>query len=163
MQISWRSVNPLTPNKSSIPQTDFLDTRRRNIFSRPVVILHDDTTSSNRPTTTAIHFGSRLDLPVSRQSPHLSTVTMSSSPGHRCESTLQQLRCKSTSESRQHPLALNPFMLQWHLLTIYSCAVYVKGKHLSYQRGKRNTYPNTSLLKLEGVDDQKAATYVLSS
>lgn len=38
-------------------------------------------------------------------------------------------------------------------------AVYVKGKHLSYQRGKRNTNPNTSLLKIEGVEDPKAAQY----
>lgn len=38
-------------------------------------------------------------------------------------------------------------------------AVYVKGKHLSYQRGKRNTNPNTSLVKIEGVDDPKAAQY----
>ncbi|KAG9711961.1 hypothetical protein KCU75_g24924, partial [Aureobasidium melanogenum] len=35
--------------------------------------------------------------------------------------------------------------------------LYVKGRHLSYQRGKRNTNPNTSLIKIEGVDDSKAA------
>lgn len=35
--------------------------------------------------------------------------------------------------------------------------LYVKGKHLSYQRGKRNTNPNTSLLKIEGVDDTNAS------
>ncbi|KAJ9660763.1 60S ribosomal protein L33B [Neophaeococcomyces mojaviensis] len=39
--------------------------------------------------------------------------------------------------------------------------LYVKGKHLSYQRGKRNTNPNTSLLKIEGVDDTKAAEFYL--
>ncbi|OAL37495.1 60S ribosomal protein L33-A [Fonsecaea nubica] len=39
--------------------------------------------------------------------------------------------------------------------------VYVKGKHLSYQRGKRNTNPNTSLLKIEGVDDTNAAKFYL--
>ncbi|RMZ89027.1 hypothetical protein DV736_g3746, partial [Chaetothyriales sp. CBS 134916] len=39
--------------------------------------------------------------------------------------------------------------------------LYVKGKHLSYQRGKRNTNPNTSLLKIEGVDDPKAAQFYL--
>ncbi|PNS15363.1 hypothetical protein CAC42_622 [Sphaceloma murrayae] len=37
--------------------------------------------------------------------------------------------------------------------------LYVKGKHLSYQRGKRNTNPNTSLIKIEGVDDAKAAQF----
>ncbi|KAG9195976.1 ribosomal protein L35Ae [Alternaria panax] len=37
--------------------------------------------------------------------------------------------------------------------------LYVKGKHISYQRGKRNTNPGTSLLKLEGVDDVKAAQW----
>jgi large subunit ribosomal protein L35Ae len=35
-----------------------------------------------------------------------------------------------------------------------------RGRHLSYQRGKSNTYPKTSLIKIEGVDDTKAATYV---
>jgi len=37
--------------------------------------------------------------------------------------------------------------------------LYVKGKHLSYQRGKRNTNPNTSLLKIEGVDTPTAAKF----
>ncbi|KAF2490333.1 ribosomal protein L35Ae [Lophium mytilinum] len=32
-------------------------------------------------------------------------------------------------------------------------------KHLSYTRGKRNTSPGTSLLKLEGVDDTNAARF----
>lgn len=35
-----------------------------------------------------------------------------------------------------------------------------RGRHLSYQRGKRNTNPGTSLIKIEGVDDTKAAKYV---
>jgi ribosomal protein L35AE/L33A len=35
----------------------------------------------------------------------------------------------------------------------------VKGKHISYQRGKRNTNPGTSLLKLEGVDNTEAAQW----
>ncbi|KAI9886799.1 MAG: 60S ribosomal protein L33B [Watsoniomyces obsoletus] len=39
--------------------------------------------------------------------------------------------------------------------------LYVKGRHLSYQRGKRNTNPGTSLIKIEGVDDTKAATFYL--
>jgi large subunit ribosomal protein L35Ae len=34
-----------------------------------------------------------------------------------------------------------------------------RGKHVSYQRGKRNTNPGTSLIKIEGVDDSKAATF----
>jgi len=37
--------------------------------------------------------------------------------------------------------------------------LYVKGKHLSYQRGKRNTNPNVSLLQIEGVADTEAATF----
>ncbi|RKF55931.1 60S ribosomal protein L33-B [Erysiphe neolycopersici] len=39
--------------------------------------------------------------------------------------------------------------------------LYVKGRHLSYQRGKRNTNPNTSLIQIEGVSDSKAATFYL--
>jgi hypothetical protein len=35
-----------------------------------------------------------------------------------------------------------------------------RGRHLSYARGKRNTTPGTSLIKLEGVDDTQAAKYV---
>ena len=34
-----------------------------------------------------------------------------------------------------------------------------RGKHISYQRGKRNTNPGTSLLKLEGVDNTDAANF----
>ena len=40
-------------------------------------------------------------------------------------------------------------------------AVYVKGRHLGYQRGKRNTNPNVSLLALEGVDSSEAAEFYL--
>lgn len=32
-----------------------------------------------------------------------------------------------------------------------------RGRHLSYQRGKHEVYPNTSLIKIEGVDDTNAA------
>ncbi|CAA9958082.1 hypothetical protein CFE70_001636 [Pyrenophora teres f. teres 0-1] len=39
--------------------------------------------------------------------------------------------------------------------------LYVKGKHISYQRGKRNTNPGTSLLKLEGVDNVQDANWYL--
>jgi large subunit ribosomal protein L35Ae len=37
---------------------------------------------------------------------------------------------------------------------------YHRGRHLSYQRGKRNTNPNTSLIQIEGVNDTNAAKYV---
>ncbi|GAB7362091.1 hypothetical protein MBLNU230_g2124t1 [Neophaeotheca triangularis] len=37
--------------------------------------------------------------------------------------------------------------------------LYVKGKHISYQRGKRITNPGTSLIKIEGAEDQKAAQF----
>ncbi|KAI2636037.1 ribosomal protein L35Ae [Xylaria nigripes] len=39
--------------------------------------------------------------------------------------------------------------------------LYVKGRHLSYVRSKRTTHPGTSLIKIEGVDDSKAATFYL--
>jgi len=38
--------------------------------------------------------------------------------------------------------------------------LYVKGRHISYQRGKRNTTPGTSLIQIEGVSDTKGAKYV---
>ncbi|EWC45215.1 60S ribosomal protein L33-A [Drechslerella stenobrocha 248] len=36
-----------------------------------------------------------------------------------------------------------------------------RGKHLSYQRGKRNTNPNTSLIKIEGVESTDDAQFYL--
>lgn len=36
----------------------------------------------------------------------------------------------------------------------------LRGRHLSYQRSKNVTTPGTSLIKIEGVDDTKAAKYV---
>ncbi|KAJ5594118.1 uncharacterized protein N7459_000326 [Penicillium hispanicum] len=39
--------------------------------------------------------------------------------------------------------------------------LYVKGRHLSYQRSKHSVNPNTSLVKIEGVDDTKAANFYL--
>lgn len=38
--------------------------------------------------------------------------------------------------------------------------ILCRGRHVSYQRGKRNTNPGTSLIKIEGVDDTNAAKYV---
>lgn len=35
-----------------------------------------------------------------------------------------------------------------------------RGRHLSYQRGKRNTNPGTSLIQIEGVENTEAAKYV---
>ncbi|GME44763.1 60s ribosomal protein l33 [Neofusicoccum parvum] len=37
--------------------------------------------------------------------------------------------------------------------------LYVKGKHVSYCRGKRVTNPNTSILLLEGVQDAQEASF----
>lgn len=37
---------------------------------------------------------------------------------------------------------------------------YRRGRHISYQRGKRNTTPGTSLIQIEGVSDTKGAKYV---
>ncbi|KAK4111923.1 ribosomal protein L35Ae [Canariomyces notabilis] len=36
-----------------------------------------------------------------------------------------------------------------------------QGRHLSYQRGRHNTHPRTSLIKIEGVDDTAAANFYL--
>ncbi|GAQ04587.1 60S ribosomal protein L33-B [Aspergillus lentulus] len=42
-----------------------------------------------------------------------------------------------------------------------TCTVYVKGRHLSYQRSKRAVNPNTSLIKIDGVDSTEAANFYL--
>ncbi|KAK1600666.1 ribosomal protein L35Ae-domain-containing protein [Colletotrichum navitas] len=39
--------------------------------------------------------------------------------------------------------------------------LYVKGRHLSYQRSRHVTHPKTSLIKIEGVDDTNAANFYL--
>lgn len=38
-----------------------------------------------------------------------------------------------------------------------------RGRHISYQRGKRITTPGTSLIQIEGVSDTKGAKYVEQS
>lgn len=40
-------------------------------------------------------------------------------------------------------------------------AVYVKGKHLSYQRSKNVTNPKISLIKIDGVQNPKEASFYL--
>lgn len=56
-------------------------------------------------------------------------------------------------------------VLIWHdtNTTPFFCfiIVYVKGKHVSYQRSKNVTNPNTSLIKIEGVADKDAAKFYL--
>ncbi|RYP63824.1 hypothetical protein DL771_009107 [Monosporascus sp. 5C6A] len=37
--------------------------------------------------------------------------------------------------------------------------LYVKARHLGYQRSRHTTHPKTSLVKIEGVDDTNAANY----
>ncbi|CAL3962177.1 hypothetical protein PZA11_000592 [Diplocarpon coronariae] len=39
--------------------------------------------------------------------------------------------------------------------------LYVKGRHISYARGKRNTTPGVSLIQIEGVSDTKGANFYL--
>ncbi|BCS22303.1 60S ribosomal protein eL33 [Aspergillus puulaauensis] len=39
--------------------------------------------------------------------------------------------------------------------------LYVKGRHLSYQRSKRAVNPNTSLIKIDGVDNTEGANFYL--
>ncbi|GAO47597.1 hypothetical protein G7K_1798-t2 [Saitoella complicata NRRL Y-17804] len=39
--------------------------------------------------------------------------------------------------------------------------LYVKGRHLSYQRGKRNTNPDVSLIKIEGCDTKEESQFYL--
>src|SRR5436190_3804286 len=53
----------------------------------------------------------------------------------------------------QHRYAISMFIVNYRL--------YVRGKHVSYTRGKRNTSPNTSLIKIEGCDNIKHAEFYL--
>lgn len=54
---------------------------------------------------------------------------------------------------------LNRFSIMNELLT--STAVYVKGKHISYQRSKSVQNPNVSLVKIEGVVSPEDAKFYL--
>ena len=46
-------------------------------------------------------------------------------------------------------------------ITDADCRLYVRGKHVSYTRGKRNTSPSISLIKIEGCDTIKDAEFYL--
>ena len=39
--------------------------------------------------------------------------------------------------------------------------LYVRGKHISFTRGKRNSSPSTSLIKIEGCDTIQGAEFYL--
>ncbi|KAG4303484.1 hypothetical protein PCANB_000147 [Pneumocystis canis] len=39
--------------------------------------------------------------------------------------------------------------------------LYVKGRHLSYQRGKRNTNPNVSIIRIDGVTTKEDTSFYL--
>ncbi|WFD34021.1 60S ribosomal protein L33A [Malassezia cuniculi] len=39
--------------------------------------------------------------------------------------------------------------------------LYSKGRIMGHQRGKRNSHPNTTLVKIEGVENTKDATFYL--
>ncbi|KAK3935667.1 ribosomal protein L35A [Diplogelasinospora grovesii] len=39
--------------------------------------------------------------------------------------------------------------------------LYVKARHLGYQRSRHTTHPSTSLVKIEGVDNTEAANFYL--
>lgn len=41
------------------------------------------------------------------------------------------------------------------------CRLYVKGRHLSYQRGKRNSNPNVSIIKIDGVTSKEETLFYL--
>lgn len=52
--------------------------------------------------------------------------------------------------------------LLWHTEQFTNnLIVYVKGKHLSYQRSKRVNNPNVSLIKIEGVEGPEDAKFYL--
>lgn len=46
-----------------------------------------------------------------------------------------------------------------HIFMIHTNTVYVKGKHISYQRSKRVVNPNVSLVKIEGVSNPDEAKF----
>lgn len=39
--------------------------------------------------------------------------------------------------------------------------LYVKARHLTYQRGRRTTHPQTSVVQIEGVEDPNGAKFYL--
>ncbi|TQS38769.1 hypothetical protein Golomagni_00717, partial [Golovinomyces magnicellulatus] len=69
------------------------------------------------------------------------------------------LSCNSKHKlARKHAVGCRPpFICEVKIVLINDC----RGRHLSYQRGKRNTNPGTSLIQIEGVADSKAANFYL--
>ena len=53
------------------------------------------------------------------------------------------------------------YLLSRRTLTFCSSRLYQKGRILGHKRGKRNSKPNTSLLKLEGVTNKEDAQFYL--
>lgn len=54
-----------------------------------------------------------------------------------------------------------PMIIRNNILLTFNSTVYVKGKHLSYQRSKRVNNPNVSLVKIEGVATPEDAKFYL--
>ena len=48
-----------------------------------------------------------------------------------------------------------------HFLTNFLFSLYTKGIVLGYKRGQRNQQTNTSLIKIEGVNDKKETAFYL--
>ncbi|OBT47565.1 hypothetical protein VE00_03008 [Pseudogymnoascus sp. WSF 3629] len=59
------------------------------------------------------------------------------------------------------PLFVTRLQVQEAVRDDFVPPVYVKGRHLSYQRGKRITTPGTSLIKIEGVENTEGANFYL--
>lgn len=55
---------------------------------------------------------------------------------------------------------LNIYLISSVLFLLFQ-TVYVKGRHLSYQRSKRVTNPNVSLIQIEGVANPQDAQFYL--
>ena len=47
------------------------------------------------------------------------------------------------------------------LTSVFQTRLYSKGRIMGHQRGKRNTYPKTTLVRIEGVDSTKDAQFYL--
>jgi len=67
----------------------------------------------------------------------------------------------TTDPPPQHNNARGTTQVAEVLVASLHCRLYVRGKHVSFTRGKRNSKPNTSLIKIEGCDSIQDAEFYL--
>lgn len=103
----------------------------------------------NHPTA----FPSRIELAQARRKRSVMGNTKPPIPSARARREHRSLRQMS------HGSWTGSSCVVWDVITD---SLSIRGRHLSYQRSRHTVHPQTSLIKIEGVDDTNAAKYVFT-